>query len=247
MKHFYFIRGNHDDPSYFKEDKLGFSHIKCLNDYTVIKLKNENILCIGGGISIDRIWRKQQEHVINKYKGENNKKKLYWENEAPIFDEDKLNKIIESKIKITNVITHSAPSFVEPTSKETSLEWYKIDPTLKDDIINERLVFDKIFDFLKSNDMEIKTWSYGHFHQEFSKLHEDKILFSCLNEMMHVNPLNLYNNLIRFTKKPKFNEKLDTNTIDEMAKMLREYMDNQRNHVTINNNNVISLDELNPF
>lgn len=249
----YFIRGNHDDPSYFKEDKLNFSNIKCIDDYTVIKIKNENILCVGGGISVDRIWRKQQEHVINKYKSENSKKKLYWENEAPIYDENELLELIKQDININHIITHSAPSFADPKYKDTSLEWYKLDSSLKDDVKYEREVFDNIYNFLKEHKMTIKTWSYGHFHQDYSNLYKDETLMTCLSEMMHVTPLNLYNDLIRLTnyKKVKKNSESIINNLsqenyirfnaeqieqfEEMTRLVRDELDRR---VRIRNTNI---------
>ena len=60
------IRGNHDDPQQFKN--LYNKRFKAIEDYSVIQYKDKNILCIGGGTSIDRIYRK-------------NNKWGYWEDE----------------------------------------------------------------------------------------------------------------------------------------------------------------------
>ena len=59
-----FVRGNHDDPSYFQEEKINYSNIKSIPDYSVINFYQDwddemkespkfSILCVGGGISID--------------------------------------------------------------------------------------------------------------------------------------------------------------------------------------------------
>ena len=43
-------------------------------------------------------------------------KEIYWENEAPVFDAGKLEAILQS-FNVDTVITHSAPSFCELTTK----------------------------------------------------------------------------------------------------------------------------------
>ena len=64
--HVLFIRGNHDDPSYFDDNTINYSNIKAISDYSIVQTSTHNILCIGGATSIDRTWRKQQEAIINK-------------------------------------------------------------------------------------------------------------------------------------------------------------------------------------
>lgn len=192
--HILFIRGNHDDPSYFVEDKLNFSNIQCIDDYTVVNVNNENILCVGGGISIDRIWRKQQENVINKYK-KDNKKHLYWENEAPYLNNEIFEELNKSNIIINHVITHDAPTFAEPKEKETSIEWFKIDNKLNDDISLSRGVMDSIFNKLCENKHKLLTWTYGHYHMSFNNMigdNEEKTLFICLSENEHCLPNDTY-------------------------------------------------------
>lgn len=36
-----FVRGNNDDPSFYNEKKIDFSHIKTIPDYSVIITKKE--------------------------------------------------------------------------------------------------------------------------------------------------------------------------------------------------------------
>lgn len=42
------MRGNHDDPDYFRKSLIDFPLMKALPDYSVIRFKNRNILCVGG-------------------------------------------------------------------------------------------------------------------------------------------------------------------------------------------------------
>lgn len=40
-------RGNHDDPSYFAENKIDYLFLKGVADYTIIQSPQGNILCVG--------------------------------------------------------------------------------------------------------------------------------------------------------------------------------------------------------
>ena len=53
-----FVRGNHDDPSYFNEEKVSYERFRCVPDYSVINVCGRNILCVGGAVSIDRKYRR---------------------------------------------------------------------------------------------------------------------------------------------------------------------------------------------
>lgn len=159
-----FIRGNHDDPNYFKNKILTFENIFLVDDYTVVSIDNANILCVGGGISIDRIMRKQEEIVLNKYKSnKDNWIKLYWEDEAPIFDEQKLEEICKT-YKSLHVVTHTTIKEAVPTNKDGIKNWLTFDSTLNDDIDKERQCMSDIFSYLNSHGVQVETWSYGHFH-----------------------------------------------------------------------------------
>ena len=45
------MRGNHDDPTYFSEEKIKHQRFRTIPDYSVIQACGHNILCIGGAIS----------------------------------------------------------------------------------------------------------------------------------------------------------------------------------------------------
>jgi predicted phosphodiesterase len=154
----YMFRGNHDDPSYFLEDKLGFSNIRLISDYTVIKTEEANILCIGGGISIDRMMRLRKEVSLR------NKKSLYWPDEAPIFDAEKLDEI-RKETKIDVLATHTTASFLPLQNKAGISAYLLMDSSLYDDLEKERETMDKIYEHLLKNGNKIKMWYYGHFHE----------------------------------------------------------------------------------
>ena len=166
--HVIFVRGNHDDPSYFDGETINMSNIKAIPDYSVIISKHLSTLCVGGAISVDRTWRKQQEVRLNKF-SQSKSKRLFWENEAPFFNENIIEELNSNNIKIDSVVTHTSPSFAYPKEKDTSLGWLKLDPTLKEDIDNERNVMTLLYEQLKTN-FDIKFWTYGHFHHMFDEL-----------------------------------------------------------------------------
>lgn len=176
------VRGNHDKPSFFNsKERFVMSNIICVPDYAIISsfinddfnsLPLDNILCVGGGISIDRLQRKiLYEDKINNFlkyhpNGDITKvRELYWEDEKPVYNEEKLNEIIKDGLLISCVITHTAPSFVEPHEKHGIQHFLLEDKNLSKDLDYERNVMDNIFNFLKDKQGNIlEKWFYGHFH-----------------------------------------------------------------------------------
>lgn len=186
--HVIFVRGNHDDPSYFNDEMINFSHIKAVSDYSVLKTATHNILCIGGAISVDRTWRKQQEAIINKYK--TRKKKLYWENEGIVLNGDAIKDIIEQGIEINAIISHSAPSFVYPDQKDIALNWFRVDPSLKEDMLSERKTLSEVYNIVNNYGCKIDFWAYGHFHEQVSeckKKNNHYTMFIALDDRYHGN------------------------------------------------------------
>lgn len=174
----YFLRGNHDDPSYFSEGKLTYDCFVCLPDYSVLTIGDKsgelNVLCIGGGTSIDRKYRieKYNErlkdymryHFCDITTAEHNVYKGYWEDEQPYYDEEALTELLEQGIQIDFVVTHTCPSFCEPLTKDGIKGWMERDETLEHDVDQERVVMDKVYNRLMADKHPLKKWIYGHFH-----------------------------------------------------------------------------------
>jgi hypothetical protein len=134
-----FVRGNNDNPSFFNEDKLQLSHIKFAKDYTVLKLKNYNCLCIGGSASLNKNWKKRQSAKL--------KRDFYWEDEMPYYDENMLNSILD-EFYIACIITCPTTSFTNIGTNALSRQynkWLDQDKSLSDAIIQERQIMDKIY------------------------------------------------------------------------------------------------------
>jgi hypothetical protein len=164
----YIIRGNHDDPDWFEphlktEFKEQLSNIFFVPDYTVLNIDFENILFIGGAVSIDRNY--------NKIKGGK-----YWPDEVVKFDFDFAKNIKD----IERIICHTAPDFVDPLTFGTIVYKYAMsDDLLLSDLRTERENMSKLINEIMVNN-KIKNFTYGHFHRNYRSFYND-CEFLCLD------------------------------------------------------------------
>lgn len=170
------VRGNHDDPSYFNEEKIKHERCRTIPDYSIIRVCGHNILCIGGAVSIDRNYRKKYDAKCRLHGTAS-----YWADEMPYYDEAVLNEI-GKQIRIDTVITHTAPSFCELISKNGLSGWAALDPAIPADCEIERKTMDLIYKHLKADGHPVRHWYYGHFHQSWNS-EINGILFSMLDIM----------------------------------------------------------------
>ena len=160
------MRGNHDDPAYFEEERINHLRWRTIPDYSIISAAGHHLLCIGGATSIDRYDRMKQDaryHIKDV--------SCYWPDEAPKYRSEEIESISEY-IKIDSVISHTAPSFCELTSHVGLESWAELDETLIDDVNAERITMDRIYQSLKEHSHPILKWYYGHFHQSWNGLIE---------------------------------------------------------------------------
>ena len=171
----YFIRGNHDDPSYFNEEKIKYSNIFTVKDYSIIQLGKENIFCVGGGISIDRLYRQERDNTqYEMYKSIGMLNKFYpsyWDDELPIDDCELIKEITDNNIKIDYVVSHTSPSFCCKVGCKGIESWIDNDVNLFKDLKTERQIMDNIYNNLINLGHNIKKWVYGHFH-----IHNDEVI-----------------------------------------------------------------------
>ena len=121
-----FVRGNQDNPAYFDGAMLNFKRFVAVPDYSILQVCNHTILCVGGAISIDRIYR-INEWNRNKYRVHSNEsqendisRNLYWQNEVPVYDQNKMNALPASFL-IDTVVTHIPHLHIVNYSPKTTL------------------------------------------------------------------------------------------------------------------------------
>jgi len=164
-----FIRGNHDNPAYFNLKKISWERFLAVPDYTVVNAVGKTILTVGGAVSVDRQTRyiHQMTHPVSHYHDDAAyKPDCYWPGEIPYYNEDLLD-IITKQEQIDTVVTHTAPSFCEFSSKDGLKNWAKSDSMLISDVERERQTIDNILCLLQQRQMPIKDWVYGHFHSSW--------------------------------------------------------------------------------
>lgn len=157
---FYSIRGNHDDPSFFRGSKrIALSNFELIEDYTVVEYNGKNIQLIGGAISIDRTGRKEGVS--------------YWEDERVVFEKEKLK-------RVDTLITHTAPSWCFPQQfNDMVYGWAGEDAYLLEDLTDERAVMDEIFKVCKPH-----MHFYGHFHSSVTER-----INGCVHKLLNIDEL----------------------------------------------------------
>jgi calcineurin-like phosphoesterase family protein len=154
------IRGNHDDPDYFKgSNKVSLSNFELLEDYTIINYEDKRIQLIGGAISIDRTARREGAS--------------YWKHEGLDFDKEKCE-------KVDILVTHTAPSWCFPQQfNEMVYSWAREDAYLLDELTDERAVVDEIFKICQPT-----HHFYGHFHSSWTET-----VNKCTHKLLNINEL----------------------------------------------------------
>lgn len=169
----FFVRGNHDNPNWFDDKTLTTSIFKAVSDYSVISTDSHNILCVGGGISIDRSDRRiQNQLAIHRYLKYHPHATVaeakvlggqeWWENEPPFFDETAISKLT---LQIDTVCSHVAPTWLPPEPIWAKTKWTEVDPDLNQDCLEERQVLDKVLETLSQNQHPLANVFYGHYHR----------------------------------------------------------------------------------
>ena len=159
----YAIRGNHDYKPYFDNDPFGFTNIKLIKDYTVLNLEGQNILCIGGAISVDRMMRKTKTQKEGNFDIRTGYEE-WWPDETFNWEDDKLVNLRDINV----VVTHTAPDYCVPDNGNGFGPFVNgfinNDPELKLDLLNERRLMTLAFQTIKIHN-DIKFAYYGHFHR----------------------------------------------------------------------------------
>ena len=172
-----FVRGNHDAPAYFAEEKIAHLRFRAVPDYSVIRACGHDILCIGGATSVDRKVL-QEENAKMRQRG-HLQTAVWWPDEVPVFRPEEIEAIPDN-IKIDTVVSHTAPSWCALQSTVGLKNWAKEDPGLIDDVEKDRQTMDDISQCLLAHGHPLTRWYYGHFHQSWTGRIDD-ILYSLLD------------------------------------------------------------------
>lgn len=159
------LRGNHDDPAYFKEPKpLDFERLHFLEDHKVYNLAGRDVYVVGGANSVDIVYtdsltgkEKRREEGVD-----------WWKDEDIV----RINKN-NLPIKVDIIATHTAPLSFDPITErldQTPVEQYE-------KILEERRYLDEVL-----KNVNTDYWYYGHFHKTFSGSY-GKILYKCLTPL----------------------------------------------------------------
>ena len=154
------IRGNHDDPEFFKGNHI-YSNLQLLEDYTTMIIDDRKYLFIGGALSIDRKYRLSKDQQNAAY---GSSRRTYWFDEPFMINEEKLKDITGVDI----LITHTAPEWCHPDNR-TGFgalvdEFAYYDKELYKDLELERKNVTQVFSILGKNGNYISEHYYGHFH-----------------------------------------------------------------------------------
>ena len=121
-----FVRGNHDNPLYFDGKEFNYKRFIAVPDYTILLACKHTILCVGGGISIERRYRMDEwkkycvKHRMHSTSEDLFSKNFYWPNEAPTYNDEKLT-LINKQYAIDIVITHTV-SYMHLTIHYNSID-----------------------------------------------------------------------------------------------------------------------------
>ena len=172
------IRGNRDNPKYFKKgSSFKEELIECANniyaidDYSIIKTKNHNILCIGGAKTLDTF------HTIS-----------IWPNEMVKRPDNNFYETLEAnKVYPDIIISHTAPLFAYPLEFNKDGNpivlnaFSQYNKTLKNDIYKERLLLKGIYEKLCIKN-HIKYYIYSHFEKSNKMKYNKTELISLKNK-----------------------------------------------------------------
>ena len=154
--------GNHDQPSYFKENRKFKEALECLPPTHFRKINNKGFLFLGGAISVDRYQRIEG--------------RSWWRDEEFVLEEEYL----KSVRGVDHIISHNCPDFAKPviSHKGDIVDYYsQFDKTLIEDLRVEGELFNRAWKIVSENN-KVKSWNGGHYHVSKKQVF-DNCLFRC--------------------------------------------------------------------
>lgn len=159
--HVVFVRGNHDDPSYFDGDNRSFcdgmDRVNMAASWDIVLTDRGNVLCIGGANSVDKIRRREGIE--------------WWSGETIIEkDPDSIYQFI-GDTPINAICSHTAPGLVDGIEDDTVLRYYDMmTPGLIDRCNGERRYLNDVLITMLGEDVkgDVTDWFHGHFHRTYT-------------------------------------------------------------------------------
>lgn len=174
----YVVRGNHDNPIFWDKSKglnlPKLHNIHLVDDYSVLDIEGKKILCVGGGISIDRQIRKDDRPYPS-----------WWQDEEFQWHPGKFNRVVNNHKTMDIIVTHSAPSACYPRGVDAPIvnDWHNIELQHGNNLKGELQMERKKIDMLKDAILKAykpTNWFYGHFHTSKTEV-IDSVKFQALN------------------------------------------------------------------
>ena len=182
-----FIRGENDNPLLFDNETINLSNIKAVADYTVVKIRNKNILCIGGATTIERAWKLKHMEYVNRL-NPNRKFDMFCGDTSPKLDNDKLNKAInDCNNSIDYVFTCTAPSFCQSSELINIEDWEESDEKIRSDLKKDKLIMTSIFSSIISTCNTPEIWVYNGGELNTYERRSDMIFMALPNMTQRVN------------------------------------------------------------
>lgn len=168
----YVLRGNHDDPKYFKDGSYDFPRLKFLQDHKVYDISGRLIYTIGGAYSTDANLDPSCNSISDR-KVESEKRIL--KGKMPIWWEDENVTEVYDNLppKVDIIISHTAPLRFEPIPIRTS----EISVSQYNKILKERKYLDYVLSEIRAD-----YWFYGHFHKSYTGTY-NQLLYRGLSEL----------------------------------------------------------------
>jgi len=181
-----FFRGNHDDPSYFEapiKDYINTHRFRLIEDFTMVEVAGERVLCVGGAVSVDRRFRK----VNSSYWLDEEISFKYYDSVFSFPSED-------PEPIITILATHSAPrKYVNAYIKKE--DWVKISFNLDKKLTLDCDREDKILERIYSN-VDAPKWIHGHYHfSNVRPIEHGELISLNINELYLIKSKDYYNEL----------------------------------------------------
>lgn len=150
----FLFRNIENDPKYYQEGTPQYESInkypciKTIPDYSILIMEDGPALCVGGGISLNRIAKKHYEKIYST--------QTYWEDEETIYN-PKILKEIKDTYDISSIFFYGLPTeldYLDPSQIQI-----KSDPEILEKYLKQRDILQDIYNLFKNPDKEIKIIS----------------------------------------------------------------------------------------